>query len=147
MISSILVWYHVPFYERPRYTYAWLGYKYGATIRHDYVFDYTGEQMLTAWQMATDKIEDEYNGTCADLDSAPIPEGLLDTREYQLPPSYANDLGGMIEDMGDFAKAFYNYLGGQGLGSCVQTYAIPGLPDDNTLMGYCNAPATPLERW
>jgi len=73
----------------------------------------------------------------------PILEGLLDEGGYQLPPRYANDLGGMIEDMGDFAKAFYNYLGGEGLGSCVQEYAskfpaTDDLPSDDVLMTYCN---------
>jgi len=77
----------------------------------------------------------------------PVLEGLLDEGGYQIPPGYNNDLGRMIEYMGDFAKAFYNYLGGQGLGSCVQhDQNLPGVPDDNTLMGYCNVPKTPLVR-
>jgi len=81
LISSILVWYHVPFYEIPRYTYAWLGYKYGATIRDDYALNYTGEQMLTAWQMATQRIEGPKGGTCAKLEIG---------EKYDVDPGYCS---------------------------------------------------------
>ncbi|HUT04453.1 MAG TPA: hypothetical protein VM163_11235 [bacterium] len=83
--------------------------------------------------------------------SGPVLEGLLYEGGCQIPPGYNNDLGQMIGEMIDFANAFSAYLGGQGVGSCAQTYGaglgVPDVPDDNTLMGYCNAPATPLETW
>ena len=150
--------------------------------RYDLALNYMGEQMLTAWQMATDKIDDNYTAGCAhccderfstmltggfqyavshglpldwtraeDLTddfstTYPVLEGWLSTGEYQLPPGYTS-LGQVTGEMIGFANAFYHYLGEEGLGSCVQhDQNLPGVPDDDTLMGYCNAPVTSLER-